>query len=170
MAGFTDVLDREAAWLATSPRTDGLPDLTAAGMFSNIQARQPRTPAKKTTQLYVLHDPSGPASTVERTTNLRAMITHHLMLRLIWPIQSGTGRAEDDQAKFDAAIQAAVTVVMGLPFDHTHGGRFLSAAEDQTRLSVQFMDPYIALTGPTATDRQYEALIRYTVDDFELTN
>lgn len=168
MSGFTDVLDREAAWLNTSPRTDGLPDLTT--VFSNIQARQPRTPPKKTSQLYVLHDPAQRAATVQRTTNLRAMFTHRLMLRLIWPIQSGTGRAEDDQANFDAAIQQVMTVVLGVPFDHTHGGRFLSAAEDFERISVDFMDPYTALTGSSATDRQYEALIRFTVDDPEITN
>lgn len=168
MAGFTDVLDREAAWLGATPRTDGLPDLTQ--IFAVVQARQPRTPTKRSQQLYVLHDPSHVALAVQRTTNHRAMQTHHLMLRLIWPIQSGTGKAEDDQANFDAAVQSVVTVVMGLVSDHTHGGRFLSAAEDPTRLTVQFMDPYQALTGGSATDRQYEALIRYTVDDFETSN
>lgn len=162
--GFDAVLDNEAAWLATSPRTDSLPDLTT--YFTVIQARFPRTPGKKQTQLYVLHDPHE-ASRVMRSTNQREMFTHNLLLRMIWPIT--TGKAEDDQLAFEKAVYAVAQVVLGLVDDHTHGGRFLSAAEDPLRLRIQFADPEYCLAKAPA-ERQYEATITFTVDDFELSN
>lgn len=162
--GFANSLDREAAFLKQSPRTDGLPDLTA--IFNLIQARRPRTPSKRANkQLYVLHAPTESAY-VMRTTNQRAMFTNQLMLHLIWPVQSSTGKAEDDQLAFEQAIDAVITVVLDLVGDHTHGtANFLSVAEDPYRIRVRFPDPIEGIK-----NANYEAFITYGADDPEISN
>lgn len=157
--GFADALDREAEWLSV-PGTDGLPDLTT--VFEQIQARWPRTPGRKATGLYVLHDPSQ-SGVVDRDTNQRARWTHRILLRIVWPYTDPAGTRENDQAALDAAIDQVCTRLMGFVGDHTHGARFLSACEDTTRLTVTYADP-------ASNEGALMAHITYTVDDFDFTN
>lgn len=160
MSGLTDALDREAAWLSA---VDNLPTLSAT--FEIIQARWPRTLRVKERGLYVLHD--GVALTNQRTTNQHTMNTYGLQLMLVWPFKTATAAspAETEQAALDAAIDAVLARVFGHLEDHTHGGRFLSVAEDATRVHVEMSD---AAQG--VVDFGWTARIRYTADDFETVN
>jgi hypothetical protein len=158
-----DACDREAAWLSTAD--DGLPTLpaTAGGPFGLIQAYWPRTPGKRNAgQLYVLR------RTIEekRFANQRRMATHHLVLKLVWPLTSGSGNAEADQRGFDAAIDLVITRIGGFIGDKTHGGRFLSVAEgDHSGVTVHFDDP--ASTLPPGAE--FRAEIMYSADDQDFT-
>ena len=164
---FSDALDREAAWLSI-PGTDGLPNLNL--FFDNIQARWNRTPIAKSRQLWVLRAP-GQSVAVTRTTNAHTMLTTNFWLRIVWPVQDSTGNAENDQLALDQAIDATLARVQGLspaghsPGDHTHGGRFLSVAEDPLRLLVDYANPEEGVLYG-----KYTASIRYSADDFETVN
>src|SRR5437588_11954594 len=120
-----DAVDRETAWLQTSG--DGLPGLltSAGGPWGNIQAYQPRTPGKRSTNIFVLrrqiHEP--------RFANVRRMPKYEFVLKLIWPLTSGQGRAEDDQRAFDAAVDKLLTRIGGFTGDKSHGGRIRSVDE-----------------------------------------
>lgn len=158
-----DVVDREAAWLATSG--DGLPALltTAGGPFGVVQAYWPRTPGKRTAgQLYVMRRTINE----KRFANQRRMDTYHLVLKLIWPLTSGSGNAEADQRAFDVAIDQVIARIGGFRGDKTHGGRFLSVAEgDHSGVTVHFDDP--ASTLPP--EAEFRAEITYSADDVDFT-
>lgn len=157
-----DAVDREAAWLATSG--DGLPALltAAGGPFGVVQAYWPRTPGKRTAgQLYVMRR----TLTEKRFANQRRMATHHLVLKLIWPLTSGSGNAEADQRAFDVAVDQVLTRIGGYRGDKTHGGRFLSVAEDPPTVSIHFDDP--AATLPP--EAEFRAEITYAADDVDFT-
>lgn len=157
---FSDVLDRETAWLKTSG--DTLPDLTA--LFT-IQARYPRTPTKKATSLYVMRVPNDSAD-YPRATNQRLIPRHNLMLRIIWPlVRNAAGSGEADILACEQAVDAVLARVMGLVGDHTHGGRFLSAAEDAQRIRVDFPDLEQAYGAS-----EMRVHIFYSVDDFDVVN
>lgn len=159
---FSDALDREAAWLATT--NDSLPNLTAN--FDVIQARYPRVATRHARQLYVLRDPQRSAVDT-RTTHQQTMLTTSFMIRLVWPIRDPGGSAENDQLAFEQAIDDVLTRIYGLVMDHTHGNRFLSVAEDPTRVTVQYADPAQVFEHKIG---EYLAMIRYTADDFEQIN
>ena len=160
VSGLTDALDREAQWLTA---VDDLPNLN--NVFEIIQARWPRTLQVKKRGLYVLHD--SPAAHNQRTTNQHTMTTFGIQLMIVWPFKttSAASPAETEQAGLDAAIDAVTARVFGELLDHTHGGRFLSVAEDPTRLTVDMSD---AAQG--VADFGWTARIRYTADDFETVN
>lgn len=157
---FSDALDRETAWLTTTG--DTLPDLTE--LFQVIQARWPRTPAKMKTSLYVLRQP-GTSFHLERFASIRTLPTTSFLLRLAWPLNDGTGSAETSQLAFEQAIDAVVTRILGLIEDKTHGGRFLSVAEDRAGVNVQYDDPAEGISRGLFTAR-----VLYNGDDPELNN
>jgi hypothetical protein len=143
---------------------DGLPALlmAAGGPFGVVQSYWPRTPGKRTAgQLYVLRR----RTRRKRFSNHRLMDTYTLVLRLVWPLTSGSGNAEADQRAFDAAIDLVLTRLSGFLGDHTHGGRFLSVAEDPGEVEVVFDDP--AHTLPP--DAEFRAEITYFADDRDFT-
>lgn len=156
-----DAVDREVAWLSTSG--DGLPALlaSAGGPFTNIQAYWPRTPGRRNTNLYVLRR----SFTLRRFANVRQMATHELVLKIVWPLQSGQGRAEDDQRALDAAIDKLVLRIAGFPGDKSHGGRFRSVAEDPPQVHVQFSDAAHTMS----PEIEFLAEITYHADDPETT-
>lgn len=158
---FGDALDREADWLKTTG--DTLPDLTT--VFDVIQARWPRTPTTTKHGLYVLHDQT--AMTNARTTNQHARNTYGMQLLLLWRFKTvATAQpAEAEQAALDDAVDAVLGRVLGLLEDHTHGSRFLSVAEDQTRVHVDITDAEQGLKAG-----EWIARIRYTADDFDVVN
>jgi hypothetical protein len=157
-----DACDREAAWLSSSG--DGLPALvaTAGGPFGLVQAYWPRTPGRRTQgQLYVLRNNLEE----RRFANQRVMVTYAFQLALVWPLQKGTGSAEDEQRAFDTAIDLVLTRVRGYRGDKTHGGRFLSAAEDPRMVRVVFDPPGHTIVA----DTELRASVTYTAQDPDFT-
>jgi hypothetical protein len=157
-----NAVDREVAWLTTSIN-DGLPNLLTAngGPWSSIQAYQPRTPGRRNTYAIVLrraiHD--------KRFANVRRMPSYEFVIKLVWPLTSGQGRAEDDQRAFDAAVDKLLQRIDGFVGDKTHGGRFRSVAENPEYVTVRFTDP--ASTMPP--EAEFTAEVTYFADDFEIT-
>lgn len=156
-----DAVDRETAWLTTA--NDGLPNLLTAngGPWASIQAYQPRTPGRRSTYVIVLRRQIHE----KRFANVRRMPTYEFVLKLIWPLSSGQGRAEDDQRAFDDAIDKLLTRIGGFTGDKSHGGRFLSVAENPEYVNVRFTDP-VETMPPEA---EFRAEITYFADDTEIT-
>lgn len=159
--GTDNAVDREVAWLASSG--DGLPALltTAGGPWGNIQAYQPRTPGKRSTNVFVLRRQIHE----KRFANVRRMASYEFVLKLVWPLTSGQGRAEDDQRAFDAAVDKLLTRIGGLAGDKSHGGRFRSVAEDPAYVTVRFTDPEQTMP----PEAEFRAEISYFADDVEIT-
>jgi hypothetical protein len=153
---------REAAWLAAYDPTDGLPALlaTLGGPFGVVQAYWPRTPATRRNGLYVLRRriESG------RTANVRTMNRYEFLLRIVWPLSSRTGSAEAVQQALDDAVELVLQRVGGLFMDKTHGGRFLSVAENPPQSGTNFHDPEATVPGQNP---ELRAEISYWADDFE---
>jgi hypothetical protein len=156
-----DAVTREAAWLTTSG--DGLPALltSAGGPWGNVQAYQPRTPGRRGSNIFVLRRQIHE----KRFANVRRMPTYEFVLKLVWPLSSGQGRAEDDQQAFDAAVDKVLTRIGGFTGDKSHGGRFLSVAEDPQYVNVRFVDPETTM----APEAEFRAEITYFADDTEIT-
>jgi hypothetical protein len=142
---------------------DGLPALLAPlGPWGVLQGYQPRTPAERSVgQLYVLRQ----RIREKRFANQRRMAKYEFLLRLVWPLNSGIGNAEEDQAAFDAAVDLVLLRVGGFRGDKSHGGRFLSVGEDPDEVDVRFDPPAATLTA----DATLRAEITYWADDFEIT-
>lgn len=156
-----DAVTRETAWLKTSG--DGLPALlaTAGGPFDNIQAYFPRTPSMEQRSLFVLRQ----RIRQPRTENVRLMSHYPFLLRIWWPLLSADGSAEEEQEALDNAVDLVLQRVSGPEFDKTHGGRFLSVAENPRLVDVAFHDPMVTLM-------QRNTLIcdiTYSADDLEIT-
>ncbi|MFI0914226.1 hypothetical protein [Streptomyces abikoensis] len=157
-----DAVAREAAWLSDFNPADGLPALlaTLGGPFDVVQAYMPRTPAQRRAQLYVLRRQVRE----ERTAHVRRMARHLFELRVIWPASSPSGSGEDSQQTLDNAIELILQRVGGLMLDKTHGGRFLSVAENPGEVTVDFADPE-----PSLRDRaDLRCTITYWADDAEI--
>jgi hypothetical protein len=161
---FSDSLDREAAWLNTTG--DGLPELPAPnGPFQIIQARWPRVQSTRKTGIYVLRQP-GNSAKLNRFGAQRSMLTTHLQLRILWPLTSGVGSAEADQLLLERAIDAVLARVQGPLGDKTHGGRFLSVAENPDYIDLTVDDPEQAI----AQGGIFRAQITYSADDADFNN
>ena len=152
-----DAVDREVAWMTTSG--DGLPGLltSVGGPFDTVRAYQPRTPATQQTSLYVLR----PRLKDARFADIQKLITYDFRLRVVWPIRSSTGSAEDEQRAMDAAIGLVVARIRGPQLDKSHGSRFLSVAENPADITVDFDDPEHTIPAKTL-----RAEITYSGDDF----
>jgi hypothetical protein len=161
---FSDALDREAEWLSVVG--DGLPALTGTqdAPFEIVQARQPRLQAMSKRAIYVLRAPS-PSARLTRFAAQRSMLTTHLMLRLHWPFRDGRGSAEAEQVAFEQAIDMVLVRVQGLFSDKTHGGRFLSVAENPDDINIDYTDP---MEGVQAF--RFLAHMTYSADDTDFNN
>ena len=153
-------VDRETAWLSTSG--DGLPALlvSAGGPFDNVQAYWARVPRTQQHSIYVTRSDVQD----ERTANIRTMIRHSFVLRVVWPVLAGTGHAETEQRNLDAAITLVIKRIRGFTGDKTHGGAFLSVAENPRYVRVTF-DPAETTIGPA---KEIRASIAYMADDYEI--
>ena len=166
-----DAVDRETAWLSTSG--DGLPALLAdaGGAWDLVQAYQPRTPAQRKNQIWVLRRTLRMTRDLDRFAMVRKMPKYGFRLRCWWTLSNGAGSAETDQRAFDAAINDLVTRINGFGpdgspaqpgvADKTHGGRFLSVAENPGDVDVAFTDPDTTLM-PSAA---FAAEVTYWADD-----
>jgi hypothetical protein len=159
-----DAVARETAWLQAYSAADGLPALLKGngGPFDVVQAYVPRTGAQRQSRLYVTRTQLR----VERFGFNRKINHHSFMLRLYWPQSSPSGRAESVQADFDAAVDLVVQRVNGLFGDKTHGGRFLSVAENPMDIDVQFADPEQSIQARA----ELTATITYQADDQDFTS
>jgi hypothetical protein len=155
-----DAVAREAAWLNTTG--DGLPPLPAeaGGKWDLVQAYWPRIRATEKRSIYVtrtrLYQP--------RFANQRVMSGYAFRLRLWWPVLSSDGSAEAEQASLDVACDDLLVRITGPMLDKTHGGRFLSVAENPRDVSIEFADPEHTLV-------EFGALLAdciYAADDREL--
>ncbi|SHL75779.1 hypothetical protein [Streptomyces yunnanensis] len=155
-----DAVDREVAWLTTAG--DGLPALLtgAGGPWGSIQAYQPRTPGRRNTYVIVLRRQIHET----RFANVRRMPKYEFLLKLVWPLTSGQGRAEDDQRAFDAAVDKLLTRIGGFAGDKSHGGRFRSVAEDPAYVTVRFDDPEHTVP----PEAEFRAEVTYFADDIEI--
>jgi hypothetical protein len=150
---------REAAWLTTSG--DGLPALlaTAGGPFDVVQGYQPRTPPESDRCLFLTRS----ALNQHRFGDIRKMTTFRFRLWAWWPVLDVGGDLEREQQALDTAIELVLQRIGGLLLDKTHGGRFLSAAENPAEVEVQFHDA--AQTVPISAALVAE--ISYSVDDWD---
>lgn len=139
-----DAVAREAAWLTS---VDTLPALLVVngGPWEVVQAYWPGAKfAAKRTGIYVQRR----RFQIERFGGVRLMPHYGFALKLVWPVRStSAGGPEAEQGAFDAAIELLRQRVNGLPFDKTHGGRFLSAAETPpgTFFEVEYLDPEVTI-------------------------
>lgn len=156
-----DAVDRETQWLTTFG--DGLPALqrSQGGPFDIVQAYWRRTPAGRTTQLYVIRK----HLLEERFANVRRMPRYHFELRIVWPQSSATGAAEDPQRGLDAAVDLVLQRVGGFVGDKSHGGQFRSVAEHPPEVNVDFADPVRSMDARA----DLEATVLYWADDTEIT-
>lgn len=158
-----DAVAREAAWLASSG--DTLPALLTAngGPWDVVQAYWPRTPAMEKTGIYVLRTSLDD----ERAASIRIRPQYMFRLKLIWPVrQTASGIAEGEQQALDDAADLLIQRIRGLPFDKTHGGRFLSAGEVPRLpgVHVEFDDPEVTIPHL----KSLRAFVVYPADDFEV--
>lgn len=153
----SDAVDREAAWLRASG--DGLPALlaTAGGPFDNVQAYRPRVLPQQQRAIYVLRRTIRD----ERFAAIQKKDAYEFVLRIVWPILTGTGSAETEQRNLDAAVELVVQRIRGFLQDKTHGNRFFSVAEDPSAIHVAFADPERTIGLKTL-----DAEISYAADDF----
>jgi hypothetical protein len=154
-----DAVDREAAWLQTSGDSLAALLATAGGPFDNVQAYYPRTPSMEQRTLYVLRR----RISQPRTANVRLQSRYPFHLIAWWPFLDGTGDAEAEQRALDAAVELVLLRISGPLLDKTHGGRFLSVAENPRSVEVEFGDPEQSI--PLGWLR---ADITYNADDPEL--
>ena len=155
---------REAAWLSIT--TDTLPALltSAGGPWEVVQAFWPGAKfAAKRTGIYVQRR----RFQMERFGGVRLMPHYGFALKLVWPVRStAAGAPEAEQQAFDNAIEMLRQRVNGLPFDKSHGGRFLTAAETPpgTFFEVDYLDPEVTIP----QGGWLRAVATYLADDFEL--
>lgn len=153
---------RETAWLSVT--TDGLPALPSpAGPWDLVQAYWPgnRFAANKRA-VYV------DARELDdlRASNQRVRPQYQITLTLIWPVKgTGPDLAETEQQNLRDATELVVQRIRGLPGDKTHGGRFLSVAENPRTVRVTEADPEVTIP----RDDRLRSVITYRADDFEIS-
>lgn len=124
--GWDDAVQREVDWL-TSIAAD-MPGLTAdQGGPWDLVLPYGRAAGTVTTGRYLWVAREG--GNEMRFAIQQKIHVHRMRLRLIWPVRANHARPEDDLALLDAAVADVLTRVRGPVGDHTHGGRFLDAAE-----------------------------------------
>lgn len=159
---------REVAWLTA---VDTLPSLLVAngGPWKVVQAYWPGARfAKMQTGLYVMYG----RIQMPRFGGQRIMPGYVHLIKAVWPVTGKGGMsplAEGEQQKFSDALELLLERVNGMPFDKSHGGRFLSAGE-----TVQPAGgfPEVVHQDPEVTIPQgwLRAQIQYAMDDFEIQN
>lgn len=172
-----DAPDREATWLSLPGTTnDGLPSLLTVdgGPWDVVQAYSMRTPATRKPQVWVTRSDTH----LERFGHVRSIFGYEFLLKLWWPLSSGTGSAEADQRAFDVAIHLLVMRIRGVGpnqpggADKTHGGAFLQAAEgsDVTHTSPGVHVHYQDAEQSMNEGLWFRAEITYSADDRDLND
>lgn len=155
-------VSREAAWLQVTD--DALPALLApGGPWQVVQGYWPGAhEATQKTGIYL----DARVTTDTRASNQRIRPQYEFTLTLIWPIrQNSVKLAEGEQQKLADATDLLLQRIRGPVGDKTHGGAFLSVAENPRRVDVQKEDP--AVTIPS--EKTLRSTVRYSADDIEIT-
>ena len=153
---------RETAWLRTSG--DGLPALlvSAGGPWQIVQGFWPG--AKLRTQLPGIYVLASPCDDL-RVSNQRIRPQYAFELRLNWPIlRTQAPVAETEAQNLANAADLLIQRIRGLVGDKTHGGRFLSVAENPRRVTRTDADPEMTIPGQKAL----RSIVTYRADDLEL--
>ena len=157
---------REAAWLQTSG--DGLPALlaSASGPFSIVQAYWPGPKlAQQKTGLYV----DAKLISVARVSNQRIRNQYEFTLKVLWPVKSPTPPiAENAQQALANAIELLVQRINGFVGDKTHGGAFLSVAENPRLITLAKEDPEVMLPQQPGMVQVLRESLTYRADDYEI--
>jgi hypothetical protein len=160
--GTDSAVSREAAWLSVT--TDSLPVLPSpAGPWNLVQAYPPgnRFAANKT-GIYV----DAREVTDLRVSNQRIRPQYEFTLTLIWPVKGGGAPlAEGAQQAMASAIDLLVQRIRGPVGDKTHGGAFLSVAENPRSVRLSKMDPETTIPG----DDRIRCAVTYRADDLEIS-
>ena len=154
-----DAVAREAAFLAAYNPADGLPALTQAngGPWQTVQAYWNRTPDHLGKSIYVLRHQTKSV----RFANIQKINKYVFRLICWWPLVNSTGSAEVAQTQFDSALDLVLTRITGPLLDKTHdGARFLSVAEDDQGIELNYHDPV-----QTIERGFFAAEITYNADD-----
>ena len=159
-----DAVARETAWLSVT--NDTLPALlaSAGGPFQVVNGYWPGAKfAAMQTGVYVQRRKLA----VPRFGGQRLMPHHWFALKVIWPVRTATTPlAETEQQNLDNAVELLRLRINGLPADHTHGGRFLSAGETTAAqyVEVAFADPEVTIPA----NGWLRAEVTYQADDREI--
>ena len=153
-------VQRETDWL--SQAGDGLPALLAGagGPFDEVHAYFPTVPSMESRTLYVLRSKISQP----RFAAQRLMSTYPFRLVAWWPLLSVDG-AEADQQALDDAVELVLQRIAGFPTNKTHGGRFLSVAENPRIVEGDFTQ-----VEDTIPSGYISAVITYSADDPEISN
>jgi len=163
-----DAVTRELAWLTA---VDDLPSLLTddGGPWDVVDWWQGARFARDKHGLYVDARDTGSV----RTSSQRIMPQYQFVLTLYWPILAqgpgGAGTsskaliAETEQANLDAAKDLVLQRINGFPGDKTHGGRFLSVAENPRKVTYTKADPVEGVQ-----QRELRSLFTYRADDYEV--
>jgi hypothetical protein len=165
-----DAVAREAAWLQTTG--DSLPSLLAedGGPWDIVQGYWPG--AREHVNLHGIYvDALTPVDL--RVASMRIRPQYPFVLTLIWPVKAqgataGTSSksliAETEQQNLDSAAALVIQRIRGFTGDKSHGGRFLSVAENPRKVTY-------AKEEASVTIPQHRALlgkITYFGDDYEV--
>lgn len=159
--GTQSVETREAAWLTA---VDSLPSLLVAdgGPWQVVQAFDP-VATRRTEQKTIYVTSLRIADT--RASNQRIRPQYEITLDLHWPVHQATpGIAAGEFQNLRNATDLVLQRIRGPVGDKTHGGRFLSVAENPRRVDVVYADP--AMTIPEG--KYVGAVIGYRADDYEV--
>ena len=161
---------RESEWLCVVG--DSLPTLLAeyGGPWEVVQAYWPGARwAKDKHGIYV------DARTVAdpRVSNARIRSQYQFTLTLTWPVKgqgsggAGTSNlsliAETEQQNLDSAVALVIQRIRGPLGDKSHGGRFLSVAENPRTVNYTKQDAAV-----TIPQRMLRATLAYRADDYEV--
>src|ERR1700728_2210274 len=163
----SDAVARELAWLTA---VDDLPALLAGdgGPWAAVDWWQGARFARDKHGLYLDARDVGSV----RTSSQRIMPQYQFVLTLYWPIlgqgaAAGTSGksliAETEQANLDAAKDLVLQRINGPLGDKTHGGRFLSVAENPRKVTYTKADPVEGVQ-----QRELRSSFTYRADDYEV--
>ena len=168
--GIATAVSREAAWLTTTG--DTLPSLLSAdgGPWDVVQGYWPG--AHLQSNLHGIYVDARNANDL-RAQFQRIRPQYQFTLTLIWPVKAqgatggvkGTTRiAETEQLNLDNAAELLIERIRGLVGDKTHGGRFLSVAENPRTVTYVKQDPAVTIH----QHRALYAVVAYRADDLEV--
>jgi hypothetical protein len=153
---------REAAWLNVT--TDSLPSLLAPdGPWQVVQGFWPG--AKLRTQETGLYLDARLVDD-QRVSNQRIRDQYQFSIKVVWPIRTTVPPiAETEQQNAASAVELVRQRISGLVGDKTHGGAFLSVAENPRVISIAWADPEVTIPEQKAI----RCVISYRADDYEVS-
>lgn len=171
MAGFNDVVTREAAWFSVDPPVGWSgatpPNLlkasTPAGPFDAVQAYWPKVLSR---QRWLIVTCEGIKNDELDEFQANREVLYNMLLTVYWSFEAGTGKAEDEQQNFHDAVNSVLIRLRAGLTDHSHNGQFTAVAaggpEGDGRISVRMPSAYDQVTAR----QPLVAEIRYTATDW----